>query len=115
MIVKKTSNLPGLTADSSFFDTSTYYSISARNCHSNSQQFITPKDTEPAESGRRAWLDLERACGNLQCGECRKDCLTFINGLHDAINIKLGKSMRFPNDFIYLRDFVNDMSRKTFR
>jgi hypothetical protein len=65
---------------------------------------------EPSESGRRAWSALEKACDNLQCEECRNDCLSFISGLHDAVNIKLGKPMKSPNDFNYLRDFVNKMS-----
>jgi hypothetical protein len=64
---------------------------------------------EPPESGRRAWSHLEKACDNLQCGECRNDCVKFIRGLHDAINIKLGKPMRSPNDFAYLKDFINSM------
>ena len=68
---------------------------------------------EPSESGRRAWSALEKACDNLQCQECRDDCLRFMNGLHDAINIKLGKPMRTPNDFVYLRGFVNEMSKHT--
>lgn len=69
---------------------------------------------ESSESGRRAWSALERACDNLHCEECRNDCRRFINGLHDAINIKLGKPVRTPNDFIYLRDLVNEMSKQAF-
>jgi hypothetical protein len=76
----------------------------------NSWEILAERQKEPSESGRRAWKALEKACDNLQCEECRNDCLRFINGLHDAINIKLGKPMRTPTDFIYLRDFLNDMS-----
>ncbi len=72
---------------------------------------IPEPQKEPSESGRRAWNALEKACDNLQCEECRNDCIKFINGLHDAINIKLGKPMRSPTDFVYLKDFVNEMSK----
>jgi hypothetical protein len=81
---------------------------------SNRWKVIPEPQKEPTESGRRAWTALENACDNLQCKECRNDCVSFIHGLHDAINIKLGKPMQTPNDFIYLRDFVNAMSRSAF-
>lgn len=111
--------LPSFTAASSIYGSSKSHWFSAKdyscNLQSGSSQMsglissekrrIPEPATEPAESGRRAWIDLERACYNLECEECRKDCLTFINGLHDAINIKLGKSLRTPNDFVYLREF----------
>jgi hypothetical protein len=67
--------------------------------------------SEPIGSGRRAWSELEKACNNLQCEECRTDCISFIYGLHDAINIKLGKPMRTPKDFVYLKNFINAMSK----
>jgi hypothetical protein len=119
---------PGFTAKSSLFLASTYYRLSSKKYRGNarpvnlqtmevssSKKWKIPHPlTEPPESGRRAWMDLEKACYNLYCEECRKDCLSFINGLHDAINIKLGKPMATPNDFIYLRDFINDMSRSAF-
>jgi hypothetical protein len=82
---------------------------------SNRWKMIPEPQKEPTESGRRAWSALEKACDNLQCEECRNDCLRFINGLHDAINVKLGKPTRTPGDFMYLRDFVNAMSRYAFR
>jgi hypothetical protein len=75
---------------------------------------IPEPQKEPSESGRSAWIALRKACNNLQCEECRKDCIRFINGLHDAINIKLGKPIRTPNDFIYLRGFINEMSKQAF-
>ena len=118
--------LAGFTAESSLFGSSTYYSWpSAKNYRSDSHPLISqPRkmslsergkipepQREPADSGRRTWMDLERACNHLQCEECRKDCLSFINGLHDAINIKLGKPIRTPNDLVYLRDFINSMSK----
>jgi hypothetical protein len=120
--------LPSFTAKSSICGSSSPYWFSAKDYSSNLQSIISQTRKlssskrwkvreplrEPAESGRRAWSDLERVCNNLQCDECRKDCLTFINGLHDAINIKLGKSMRTPNDFTYLRDFINEMNRNAF-
>jgi len=120
--------LPGFTAEFASFSTlkENYYYRSptktgvyinqnaapyTMNTARSSQRKIIPEPLkEPAESGRRAWSALEKACDNLQCEECRNDCLLFINGLHDAINIKLGKPMRTPDDFIYLRDFVNKMS-----
>jgi hypothetical protein len=82
---------------------------------SNRWKMIPEPQKEPSESGRRAWSALEKACDNLQCEECRNDCLRFINGLHDAINIKLGKPTRTPGDFMYLRDFINAMSRYAFQ
>jgi hypothetical protein len=120
--------MPGFTADSSLFGTSTYYYYSwpsAKNYYRNSHPLISQTrklslsrrgkipepQREPSESGRMAWMDLERACNNLQCEGCRKDCLSFINGLHDAINIKLGKPIRTPDDLVYLRDFINSMSK----
>lgn len=81
---------------------------------SNRWEIIPEPQKEPSESGRAAWSALENACGNLQCVECRKDCLRFINGLHDAINVKLGKPLRSPNDLMYLTEFVNEMSKHAF-
>jgi hypothetical protein len=111
--------MPKFNAESSLYPIR-YDLVSPKNYRSNPHPIISvlsserldiPKhNTEPAESGRRAWRDLERACDNLQCEECRKDCLIFINGLHDAINIKLGKSTRTPNDLVYLKNFINAMS-----
>jgi hypothetical protein len=81
---------------------------------SNRWKMIPEPQKEPTESGRRAWSALGNACNNLQCDECRSDCVRFVNGLHDAINIKLGKPVKSPNDFVYLRDFVNEMSKLAF-
>ena len=122
--------IPSFTAEYSLFGASTQYWLSEKDYRSNrqqhrnilqtrnlssSQRWKTPEPPrEPAESGRMAWMDLERACYNLHCEECRKDCVSFINGLHDAINIKLGKPMRTPNDFVYLRNFINSMSKNAF-
>ena len=63
---------------------------------------ISEAQTESTDNGRRAWKDLESSCYNLQCQKCLKDCFAFINGLHDAVNIKLGKPVRTPNNFAYL-------------
>jgi len=122
--------LPGFTAEvSSLYKLKeNYYCCSSMNSNVYGKQSTAPytmnrssnwrilQETakEPAESGRRAWNALEKACANLQCQECRNDCLRFINGLHDAINIKLRKPIRTPNDFIYLRDFINEMSKRAF-
>jgi hypothetical protein len=122
--------LPGFTTEvfSSFSQLSEnyYYSIKSDDGYvgqnltsrmmsisrSSNRWKVSPEpQKEPSESGRRAWIALENSCNNLQCEECRNDCRRVINGLHDAINIKLGKSMRTPSDFIYLRDFVNEMSK----
>jgi hypothetical protein len=120
--------LPGFTAEASFSrlkDNYYYYWSSMKSdiylkenvaYHTmNRWQIIPEPQKEPSESGRRAWSALEKACDNLQCEECRNDCLRFINGLHDAINIKLGKPTRTPGDFMYLRDFINAMSRYAFQ
>jgi hypothetical protein len=86
-----------------------------RNTRSRNRWKIIPEpQKEPLESGRAAWRALEKACDNLQCEECRKDCLRFINGLHDAINIKLGKPLRSPSDFMYLTEFVSEMNKHAF-
>jgi hypothetical protein len=118
--------LPGFTADVSSFSRmkNNYYYWSLMKSDVYLRQNVSPHTVnrwktipepqkEPSETGRRAWNALEKACDNLRCGECRNDCLRFINGLHDAINIKLGKPIRTPNDFIYLRDFINEMSKPT--
>ncbi|SRR5215203_3447298 len=119
--------LPGFTAeDSSFsqFKENYYWSSMKSDVYlrqtvasptmntwrSNRWKIIPEPLKESSESGRAAWSALENACGILQCEECRNDCLRFINGLHDAVNIKLGKPMRTPNDFMYLRDFINRIS-----
>jgi hypothetical protein len=120
--------IPGFTADCSVGSISTKYYLSSGNHHraywqiilQNQRMLSTEKfcilesSREPIHSGRKAWRDLESACYNLQCKKCREDCLSFINGLHDAVNIKLGKPMRTPNDFIYLREYINKMSKRVF-
>jgi hypothetical protein len=124
--------MPGFTAEAASFSTLKenyyYYQFPTKtgvyikqnaipytmNTLSNQWKIIPEPLKESSESGRRAWSALETACDNLQCEECRNDCLRFINGLHDAINIKLGKPMKTPNDFIYLRDFINEMSKHSF-
>lgn len=116
--------LPLFTATNSLFSSDSSYWLSAKKCHTDKRAVslqmssvtysgrakISNHGSEPAESGRRAWNELERACTNLLCSICRRDCVSFINGLHDAINIKLGKPMRTPNDFVYLRNFINNMN-----
>jgi hypothetical protein len=116
--------LPSFNAACSIFTSSSSYCLSAKkyakgNHNVASQnniisyyegQPIFQSTSEPTESGRKTWSELERACDNLECSSCRRDCTSFINGLHDALNIKLGKPMKYPNDFIYLRNFINSMS-----
>jgi hypothetical protein len=124
MVIRRV-RIPGFTAESSLFSASTQYRYLGKKYHSSMQAIISQTrqlssterwkipepQKEPAMSGQRAWMDLERACNNLQCEACRSDCLSFINGLHDAINIKLGKPVRTPNDLLYLRDFINSMTK----
>jgi hypothetical protein len=119
--------LPGFTAEASSFsrmkENYHYWSLMKSDVYlrqnigthaMNRWKTMPEPQKEPSESGRRAWSSIEKACDNLQCEECRNDCLRFMNGLHDAINMKLGKPIRTPNDFIYLRDFINEMSKHTF-
>ncbi len=113
--------IPGFTAKSSIFGSSTHYRNSLKHLSDNIQIVNPCKEwknhespTELPDSGRRTWMLLERACYNLYCEKCRNDCQRFINGLHDAINIKLGKVMKTPDDFIYLRDFLKEMDKYAF-
>jgi protein-tyrosine-phosphatase len=80
--------IPGFTAESSLFRARTYYyySLSVKNYYSNSQSIISQTSKlslikrwkipepqrEPAESGRRSWRDLERACNNLNAKNAAK-------------------------------------------
>jgi hypothetical protein len=64
-------------------------------------------ETEPIETGRAAWDALTRSCSLLRCSKCRKDCQSFINGLHDVVNVKLGKQMVRPMDFVFLQNAIN--------
>ena len=118
-------SIPEFTAESSLFGSDISYMFSLKyakllvtsqaNKVSSYKKWSIPKQhTEPAGSGRAAWMDFEKACNNLQCKDCRKDCMSFVNGLHDAINIELGKSVKTPNDLLYLRDFINEMSKNAF-
>jgi hypothetical protein len=124
-MAEKISYLPGFNARSSLFGSNSSYRHLVKKYHSglqiqtekvsiNERWKIPEAQREPSISGRLAWTYLERACHHLQCEQCRKDCLRFINGLHDAINIKLGKPLRTPNDLVYLSEFINAMTKIAF-
>jgi hypothetical protein len=83
--------------------------LPARNLPGGAATIGPAHETEPRTTGRAAWAALAKACETLQCRSCRADCHRFVNGLHDAINVKLRKPTEREADFAYLRDFVVSM------
>lgn len=76
---------------------------------------LSPIQREPTESGRAAWKSLEQSCSLLRCSECRDSCQRFINGLHDMVNVTLGKRMQRTDDFLLLRNTLSaayDLARQ---
>jgi len=63
-------------------------------------------EREPAISGRAAWKALEQSCSLLQCQKCRNDCIRMVDGLHAAVNMKLGKPPERLNDLRFLHEYL---------
>jgi hypothetical protein len=69
---------------------------------------MVPRDgVEAPGSGRAAWKALEESCEILKCHECRQECRAYVSGLHDLVNLKLGKPMQNRSAFIFLRNALN--------
>jgi hypothetical protein len=58
--------------------------------------------TEPPASGRAAWRAMEDSCRILMCPSCRESCMRLVNGLHDVVNVRLGKPIQRPGDLRFL-------------
>ena len=59
-------------------------------------------DSSVDDSGPAAWRALENACNILNCQSCASECRRLINGLHDLVNVKLGRALHRPDDFDFL-------------
>lgn len=64
------------------------------------------------EVGPKLWKDLHETCEKIPCQECYTDCKMLISGIHDAVNIKIDKSVHDRENFDNFVRFVNSMSEK---
>ena len=49
--------------------------------------------------GAHIWDQLNKTVRKIECDFCRDKGIKLINGMHDSINIHLGKVMKKPKDF----------------
>ena len=49
--------------------------------------------------GSHIWTKLDKTVDEIECDFCRNKGRKLINGIHDSINIHLGKIMQKPKDF----------------
>lgn len=63
--------------------------------------------------GPYTWGILHHAIESFPCGPCAEHGGRLIRGLHDVVNIHLGKPMYAPRDFEFLVEMVAGAARKS--
>lgn len=62
--------------------------------------------------GRKAWAQIHGACNILQCSICKNECITLTSGIHDVVNIKLGKPIFNRNQLMKFFKIVDSAKSK---
>jgi len=56
------------------------------------------------------WKKLHNVHKKMNCDHCANETFRFVNGLHDMVNMGLGKKAHTVKDFHYLRNKLNDVN-----
>jgi hypothetical protein len=56
--------------------------------------------------GSHVWKKLHDTVETIECDYCKGKGIKLIKGLHDSVNVHLGKKMKYPNDFDFLLNHV---------
>ena len=56
--------------------------------------------------GPYTWSMIHHLVENFPCHHCAEEGGRLMRGLHDLVNLKLGKKLQYPADFRYLADAV---------
>jgi hypothetical protein len=78
--------------------------------------YNVPKDISDAAwrklIGNRGWEIIHGAIDNYPCSLCRESGSRLFHGIHDVVNIHIGKQSRYPDDLIFLKEGVDSALAK---
>ena len=65
-----------------------------------------PKHEDTGYDGSSHWKVLHNEVNNIECDFCKEKGIKLMRGLHDSINVHLGKKRAYPKDLEFLLKHV---------
>jgi hypothetical protein len=57
--------------------------------------------------GSEKWKKIHETVDSIECDFCRQKGIKLMRGIHDAVNIHLGKKVFYPSDLKFTQNYVN--------
>ncbi len=57
--------------------------------------------------GSHSWKNLHNEVKEIECDYCKDKAIKLMRGLHDTVNIHLGKKPKYPNDLNFLHKYTS--------
>ena len=67
---------------------------------------IDPKDHYTGYDGSTHWRVIHNEVNKIGCDFCRQKGIKLMRGIHDAVNVHIGKKVFYPNDLKFTHNFV---------
>jgi hypothetical protein len=56
--------------------------------------------------GSKHWKILHNEVKKIKCDFCKQKGIKLMHGLHDSVNIHIGKKVKYPNDLKFTHDYI---------
>ena len=67
---------------------------------------INPKDHYTGYDGSKKWADIHKTVDSIECEFCRQKGIKLMRGIHDAVNVHIGKKVNYPSDLKFTENFI---------
>ena len=75
-------------------------------CQSLQFKEFGPKQEDTGYDGSLHWKILHDEVKKIECEYCRDKAIKLMRGVHDSVNVHLGKEKMYPKDLEYLLKYV---------
>ena len=67
---------------------------------------INPANHLTGYDGSQKWNLVHEKFNSIPCEYCRQKAIKLGRGLHDSVNVHLGKKKKYPKDLDFLHNYV---------
>tara|TARA_R110002020_G_C16317689_1_gene774452 strand:+ start:2053 stop:2304 length:252 start_codon:yes stop_codon:yes gene_type:complete len=67
---------------------------------------IKPSDNYTGYDGSHHWGVLHKEVETIKCDFCRQKGIKLMRGMHDAVNVHIGKKIQYPKELKYTHNYV---------
>ena len=67
---------------------------------------IKPAEYFTGYDGSQKWQKIHDTVNSIECDFCRDKGIKLMRGIHDAVNIHIGKTPQYPKDLKFTQKYI---------